>query len=144
MNLSRSSSCLPSLSWSLHLQEEELKDAILLVFANKQVRGLIFMETLCWKYALHYLLLFSQDMPNAMTPAEVSEGLGLAALKNRQWQLFKTSAVKGEGLNEGLDWYSSRFHPAVSPPFPTSHHFALLLPSVAQARKHPAEDVTHH
>jgi len=43
-------------------------------------------------------------MPNAMTPEEVSGGLGLSALKNRQWQIFKTSAVKGEGLNEGLDW----------------------------------------
>jgi len=39
-----------------------------------------------------------------MTPAEVSEGLGLTALKNRQWQIFKTSAVKGVGLTEGLDW----------------------------------------
>ena len=89
--------------------------------------ALIFMEALGWKYALHYLLLFAQDMPNAMTPAEVSEGLGLAALKNRQWQLFKTSAVKGEGLNEGLDWYSSRFHPAVSP---RSQHLTTLPSSL--------------
>ncbi|KAI9143261.1 ADP-ribosylation factor family-domain-containing protein [Paraphysoderma sedebokerense] len=62
------------------LEEEELKDAALLVLANKQ------------------------DMPGAMTAAEVSEALGLSALRNRQWQIFKCSAVKGEGLNEGLDW----------------------------------------
>jgi len=62
------------------LQEEELKDAALLVFANKQ------------------------DMPNAMTAAQVSEGLGLPTLKNRMWSIYKTSAIKGEGLNEGLDW----------------------------------------
>ncbi|ORY05122.1 ARF/SAR superfamily [Basidiobolus meristosporus CBS 931.73] len=62
------------------LEEEELRDAALLVFANKQ------------------------DMPGAMTPAEVSEGLGLDLLRNRQWSIYKTSAIKGEGLTEGLDW----------------------------------------
>lgn len=27
-------------------------------------------------------------------------------IKNRQWAIFKTSAIKGEGLFEGLDWYA--------------------------------------
>ncbi|KAG2177486.1 hypothetical protein INT44_007997 [Umbelopsis vinacea] len=62
------------------LEEEELKDAALLVFANKQ------------------------DMQGAMNAAEVSESLGLSTLKNRQWSIFTTSAVNGVGLNEGLDW----------------------------------------
>ncbi|KAF8980013.1 Arf GTPase arl1 [Entomortierella lignicola] len=62
------------------LEEEELKDASLLVFANKQ------------------------DMAGAMTQAEVSDALGLSTLMNRQWSIHKTSAVKGEGLTEGLDW----------------------------------------
>ncbi|KAJ3361363.1 ADP-ribosylation factor-like protein 1 [Allomyces macrogynus ATCC 38327] len=62
------------------LEEEELKDAALLVMANKQ------------------------DMEGALSPAQVSEQLGLSALKNRQWQIFRTSALKGEGLNEALDW----------------------------------------
>ncbi|PLW33481.1 hypothetical protein PCASD_14401 [Puccinia coronata f. sp. avenae] len=53
------------------LSEDELKDARLLVFANKQ------------------------DQPNALTPAEVSEGLGLDTLKNRQWSIFKACAIKG-------------------------------------------------
>lgn len=39
-----------------------------------------------------------------MTPAEVSEGLGLDTLKNRQWSIHKSCAIKGEGLEEGLDW----------------------------------------
>ncbi|OZJ04673.1 ADP-ribosylation factor-like protein 1 [Bifiguratus adelaidae] len=62
------------------LEEEELKDAALLVFANKQ------------------------DMESALSPSEVSNLLGLDTLKHRQWSIFKTSAVKGEGLTEGLDW----------------------------------------
>jgi ADP-ribosylation factor-like protein 1 len=67
------------------LEEDELKDASLLVFANKQ------------------------DMAGAMTAAEVSDALGLSTLMNRQWSIYKTSAVKGEGLTDGLDWYAFSF-----------------------------------
>ncbi|XP_077399504.1 ADP-ribosylation factor-like protein 1 isoform X1 [Vanacampus margaritifer] len=62
------------------LEEEELKKAILVVFANKQ------------------------DMDQAMTPAEVANALGLPALKDRKWQIFKTSATKGTGLDEAMEW----------------------------------------
>ncbi|XP_075867635.1 ADP-ribosylation factor-like protein 1 [Nelusetta ayraudi] len=62
------------------LEEEELKKAILMVFANKQ------------------------DMEQAMTPTEVANSLGLPALKDRKWQIFKTSAVKGTGLDNGMEW----------------------------------------
>ena len=63
------------------IQEEELRKAILMVFANKQ------------------------DLEGAMTPAEISNALGLSALKNRTWSIFKTSALKGEGLEEAMEWY---------------------------------------
>lgn len=45
------------------LEEEELKDSTLLVFANKQ------------------------DLPGAYTAAQISEALGLAQLKDRRWQV---------------------------------------------------------
>ncbi len=62
------------------LEEEELKDAILLVFANKQ------------------------DSKGALNAQRVSEGLGLSDIKNRQWSIQETSALKGSGLFEGFDW----------------------------------------
>lgn len=62
------------------LAEDELQDCKLLVFANKQ------------------------DQPNAMSDAEVSEALGLHTLKGRQWTIMKSCAIKGEGLEDGLDW----------------------------------------
>lgn len=63
------------------LEEEELKDAALLVFANKQ------------------------DLPTALKPEEVAEHLGLSSgIKDRQWAIFKTSAITGDGLYDGLDW----------------------------------------
>eukprot|EP00041_Stephanoeca_diplocostata_P019239 m.412078 g.412078 ORF g.412078 m.412078 type:complete len:182 (+) comp21249_c0_seq4:318-863(+) len=62
------------------LEEDELKRATLLVFANKQ------------------------DLPGALSAADVSKALGLSALKNRTWAIFKTSALKGEGLDEAMEW----------------------------------------
>ncbi|OUC39801.1 ADP-ribosylation factor family protein [Trichinella nativa] len=66
------------------LQEDELRDAILLVFANKQ------------------------DLPNAMNPAELTDKLGLQQLRNRQWFIQATCATQGHGLYEGLDWLSNQ------------------------------------
>uniref|UniRef100_A0A2K5NC10 ARF like GTPase 1 n=1 Tax=Cercocebus atys TaxID=9531 RepID=A0A2K5NC10_CERAT len=60
--------------------EEELRKAILVVFANKQ------------------------DMEQAMTSSEMANSLGLPALKDRKWQIFKTSATKGTGLDEAMEW----------------------------------------
>jgi len=65
------------------LEEEELKKAILVVLANKQ------------------------DVAGAMTVSEVHHCLGLDALKTRTFQIFKTSAIRGEGLDQAMDWLSS-------------------------------------
>ncbi|GAX81634.1 hypothetical protein CEUSTIGMA_g9062.t1 [Chlamydomonas eustigma] len=62
------------------LDEEELKDAVILVYANKQ------------------------DLPNALSEAQIAEAMGLHDIKTRPWAIFKTSAIKGDGLFEGLDW----------------------------------------
>jgi len=65
------------------LGEDELKDAILLTFANKQ------------------------DLPNAMSASEMTEKLGLNSMKNRQWYIQACCATTGDGLYEGLDWMSA-------------------------------------
>ncbi|ETO03070.1 hypothetical protein RFI_34341 [Reticulomyxa filosa] len=65
------------------LAEDELRDAVLLVFANKQ------------------------DLPNAMSVNEVTEKLGLNQLRNRKWYIQATCATTGDGLYEGLDWLST-------------------------------------
>jgi len=64
------------------MKEEELHDAALLVFANKQ------------------------DLPNSMTTAEITEKLGLHAVRNRDWFVQSACATSGDGLYEGLDWLS--------------------------------------
>lgn len=64
------------------LQEDELRDAVLLVFANKQ------------------------DMPNAMAVSELTDKLGLQTLRSRTWYVQATCATQGTGLYDGLDWLS--------------------------------------
>merc|ERR1712243_434896 len=77
---------IPEATKELHkmLREEELRDAILLVFANKQ------------------------DLPQAISASEVTERLGLQCLRTRRWQTQAVCAVKGQGLYEGLDWLSEQ------------------------------------
>ncbi|KAH0857620.1 hypothetical protein HID58_085881 [Brassica napus] len=72
---------------------DELRDAVLLVFANKQ------------------------DLPNAMNAAEITDKLGLHSLRQRHWYIQSTCATTGEGLYEGLDWLSNNIANKVSLPF---------------------------
>jgi len=65
------------------LQEEELRDVKVLVFANKQ------------------------DLPGAMAVSELTAKLGLFRLRKREWFIFGSCAISGEGLNEGLDWLTT-------------------------------------
>merc|ERR1711971_1090100 len=51
------------------LTEDEMRDAVLLVFANKQ------------------------DLPNSMTAAEITEKLGLHNVRSRQWFIQSTCAT---------------------------------------------------
>lgn len=69
------------------LNEDELKDAALLVFANKQ------------------------DQPGAKGAAEISEALRLGELRDRNWTIVACSAVDGTGVDEGMDWLVVSFPP---------------------------------
>nr|ABT17154.1 ADP-ribosylation factor 1 [Trypanosoma brucei] len=64
------------------LSEDELRNAVLLVFANKQ------------------------DLPNAMS-TEVAEKLGLQSVRQRTWYIQGCCATTAQGLYEGLDWLSA-------------------------------------
>lgn len=45
-----------------------------------------------------------QDMKGALNAAQLSEAMGLSAIRNRQWSIQETSATHGKGLFEGFDW----------------------------------------
>uniref|UniRef100_UPI00358F1F85 ADP-ribosylation factor 4-like isoform X2 n=1 Tax=Myxine glutinosa TaxID=7769 RepID=UPI00358F1F85 len=64
------------------MSEDELHDAVILVFANKQ------------------------DLPNALSQDEMAERLALRNFDNRTWYIQPACATRGEGLEAGLDWLS--------------------------------------
>ncbi|NP_001291182.1 ADP-ribosylation factor 4 [Esox lucius] len=65
------------------LEEDQLRDVVLLVFANKQ------------------------DLPNAMSVCDITDTLGLRKL-NIPWFVQPACATQGSGLLEGLDWLADR------------------------------------
>ncbi len=64
------------------LKEDELRNAILLVYANKQ------------------------DLAGARSVSQVVKELDLGSLTGRTWHVQATSAVTGAGMWEGLEWAS--------------------------------------
>ena len=66
------------------INDEELKDAVVLVYANKQ------------------------DLPGAMTTPEVTDKLQLHTIRGKTWYIQAACATRGDGLYEGLDWLSKQ------------------------------------
>jgi small GTP-binding protein len=65
------------------LRSELLKDAAVLVLANKQ------------------------DMPRSVAPSELQEKLHMGKLNQRNWFIQPCVACDGKGLFEGLDWLAT-------------------------------------
>lgn len=65
------------------LDHDELRNAAVLVYANKQ------------------------DLPHSMDLRTVVDELGMQHMKKRAWHVQPAVATTGEGLWEGLDWLNS-------------------------------------
>ena len=65
--------------WNI-LNDEQLKDSYLMVYANKQ------------------------DLPNALTAEEIARELDLHSLNDRNWHVQPCCAINGDGLWKGMDW----------------------------------------
>ena len=65
------------------LNNEILKDAAFLIFANKQ------------------------DLNGAVSLNELTKILEIEKIKNRKWFIQGSSAVNGQGIKEGLDWLTN-------------------------------------
>lgn len=66
------------------ISDREMKDAVILVYANKN------------------------DIPNIMDTTEITEKLGLHKLKDRNWHVQSSCATSGDGLLEGLTWLTNQ------------------------------------
>lgn len=68
---------------SAAMNDEFLKTVPVLVYANKQ------------------------DLPKALSVADIADGLELTSIYNRKWHVQACCAVSGDGIYEGFDWLSS-------------------------------------
>ena len=75
------------------VNDDRLRNAVILILANKQ------------------------DLPNAATPAEITDKLDLPSISNvhkyqciglHQWYVQPCCAVTGEGLVDGLSWLAPK------------------------------------
>ncbi|XP_074272842.1 uncharacterized protein LOC141596541 [Silene latifolia] len=66
------------------LPNEDLNQAVVLVYANKQ------------------------DLKDAMSAAEITDALSLHSIKNHDWHIQACSALTGDGLYDGLGWIAER------------------------------------
>ncbi|KAJ8276313.1 hypothetical protein COCON_G00080650 [Conger conger] len=64
------------------IDEENMKDVPVLIFANKQ------------------------DLATASPASEIAEGLNLHTYRDRKWQIQACSALSGEGVQDGMNWIS--------------------------------------
>ena len=64
------------------MNNNELKDAVILIFANKS------------------------DMPNARNVQELTELYAFDEVETHEWKIQPCCALTGEGLDDGLDWLS--------------------------------------
>jgi ADP-ribosylation factor 1/2 len=76
---------IPDAHEELHkmLAEDGLRDAVVLVLANKQ------------------------DLPCALGVGDITNKMGLDKLRRRKWYCQGCCAGSGDGLYEGLDWLSN-------------------------------------
>ena len=66
------------------IQEEELKDSAILIYANKQ------------------------DLNGCLTIDQITEKFGMKQLERKEWKVQGVS-TDGKGIKDGMDWISSIF-----------------------------------
>lgn len=68
------------------IDEEKLSGVPLLIYANKQ------------------------DLLNSLSASEITAGLNLHFIRDRQWQIVPCSAKSGDGLKDGLEFIIGEFN----------------------------------
>ncbi|KAI0461417.1 ADP-ribosylation factor, Arf Arf6 [Komagataella kurtzmanii] len=74
----------------------DAKNELLKVISDKELAG-------CYIA----VLANKQDLPNALTPTELIDQMGLKELSSHNWCVIPTVAINGTGLTEALSWIST-------------------------------------
>ncbi|QMW40251.1 hypothetical protein G4B11_003531 [Aspergillus flavus] len=88
------------------INDREMKDALLLVFANKQdIQGRTYLKN-------RQDVAPAKLIPADMSPEDVTNALQLNKLKDKLWYVAPSVATEGTGIFEGLAWLSNVKTPA--------------------------------
>lgn len=102
----------------IHVTQFYLKDTDAIIFvvdsadkdrfeeAKNEIHKTLSDETLQNVKVLIYLN--KQDLGSAVRCEEMTKILNLENLKQKDWKVQGCSAIRGEGLYEGLDWLSKK------------------------------------
>src|SRR3989338_7111566 len=69
---------------------------------RSELQGIVTHEALSRVPIL--VLANKQDLPNALSAADIAKCLGLTELKTHEWAIFSTCAISGTGLYDSFDW----------------------------------------
>ncbi|XP_019133096.1 ADP-ribosylation factor-like protein 6 [Larimichthys crocea] len=79
-------------------------DKLRMVVAKEELNILLNHEDICCKKVPVLFFANKMDLRDAMSTVKVSQMLCLENIKDKPWHICASNAIKGEGLQEGLEW----------------------------------------
>uniref|UniRef100_A0A8K9WMZ8 ADP-ribosylation factor-like protein 6 n=1 Tax=Oncorhynchus mykiss TaxID=8022 RepID=A0A8K9WMZ8_ONCMY len=79
-------------------------DKLRMVVAKEELDTLLNHQDICSRRMPVLLFANKSDLREAMSSVKVSQLLCLENIKDKPWHICASNAVKGEGLQEGVDW----------------------------------------
>ncbi|KAM4730813.1 ADP-ribosylation factor-like protein 6 isoform 6-T6 [Anableps anableps] len=79
-------------------------DKLRMVVAKEELDTLLNHEDICNKKIPVLFFANKTDLRDALSSVKVSQMLCLENIKDKPWHICASNAIKGEGLQEGLDW----------------------------------------
>ncbi|XP_041663712.1 ADP-ribosylation factor-like protein 6 [Cheilinus undulatus] len=79
-------------------------DKFRMVVAKEELDNLLNHQDICCKKIPVLFFANKMDLRDAMSSVKVTQMLCLENIKDKPWHICPSNAIKGEGLQEGLDW----------------------------------------
>ncbi|XP_060910143.1 ADP-ribosylation factor-like protein 6 isoform X4 [Labrus mixtus] len=79
-------------------------DKLRMVVAKEELNNLLNHEDICCKKIPVLFFANKMDLRDVMSSVKVTQMLCLENIKDKPWHICPSNAIKGEGLQEGLDW----------------------------------------
>uniref|UniRef100_A0A8C6S8D8 ADP-ribosylation factor-like protein 6 n=1 Tax=Neogobius melanostomus TaxID=47308 RepID=A0A8C6S8D8_9GOBI len=84
-------------------------DKLRMVVAKEELDTLLNHEDMRDKKIPVLFFANKMDLQDAMSSNKVTQMLCLESIKDKPWHICASNAIRGEGLQEGLDWLQGKF-----------------------------------